>query len=196
MALVICPDCKTKVSTDAFACPKCGRPKVRNGVSETWKKDGLTPGGVIGGVVILVLLFVGFKACVSWLNSGPTFLDKKYTIASGSVSIPAGQVSYYKFEIKPEFQDVDVKGNFTASGGSGNDIYTFIASESDVINWKNGHKYQVFWQTDGQQTTGNFDVKLQPGAYYLVLSNRFSVESDKQVAIDAAVTFKEPVAKN
>lgn len=27
MALVTCPDCKTEISSDAKACPKCGRAK-------------------------------------------------------------------------------------------------------------------------------------------------------------------------
>ncbi len=196
MALVICPDCKTKVSDDAAACPNCGRPKIRNGVAETWKKDGLTPGGILGACIFLGLLFAGFRSCSNWLDSGPSFAERKNTIVSGVVAIPADQVVYYKLDIKPEFTNTNAKGHFTAAGGSGNDIDAFIADETDTINWKNGHKYQVFWQTDGLQTMGSFDLNLKAGVvYYLVLSNKASVVSDKQVTIDATLTFREPVSK-
>jgi hypothetical protein len=39
--------------------------------------------------------------------------------------------------------DVEVVGNFRASGGSGNDIQAALMDESNFENWKNGHQAQV-----------------------------------------------------
>ena len=146
-------------------------------------------------------MFAGVRACNDWLDRGPELVERNNQIVAGTVQIPAEQVVYYKLDIKSNFQNAHAKGKFTAAGGSGNDIYAFVSDETDVINWKNGHKSKVDWQTDGEQTTGSFDVPLNPGVvYYLVLSNETlsnaaPVVSDKQVTIDATLTFKESVAK-
>ncbi len=54
----------------------------------------------------------------------------------------------------------------------------------------NGHAAQVLWQTEGQQTIGNFEVRLRPGTYYLGISNRFSPFSNKQVTLDVSLSYK------
>ncbi len=195
MPLVSCPDCKAKVSSDASSCPKCGRPRIRNGVRETWKEDGVTLGSVVGGLIVLAVLFAGVRACSSWLDSIPHLSERKNTIVSGVVNIPPAQDVYYKLDIKANFSNAVANGTFSAAGGSGNDIVALVGDEQNVINWKNNHKAQVLWQTDGEQTVGSFNVPLKSGtAYYLVLSNTSS-ESAKQVTINATLTFKESDAK-
>ena len=56
-----------------------------------------------------------------------------------------------------------VKGTFNASGGTGNDIAAVVADEMNYTNWINGHQSQVFWSTQGKETTGNFELRLKPG---------------------------------
>ena len=64
MAMFKCPDCKSKVSTSATACPKCGRP-----VTEADRKKG-NSSGIFGkkiikwiGYIFLIFLAIGaFKA--------------------------------------------------------------------------------------------------------------------------------------
>src|ERR1700732_1078197 len=59
MALVKCPDCGSQISTEATACPKCGRPctaapaaPVRKKTSTfTWVILGLIAFGIFGSVV-------------------------------------------------------------------------------------------------------------------------------------------------
>ncbi len=88
-------------------------------------------------------------------------------------------------------RNATIKGSFTASGGSGNDIAAIIASEDDYTNWSNGHQAKAYWSTQGKQTTGSFDVRLGPGTYYLALNNRFSTFSDKYVAINASLNYQQ-----
>jgi hypothetical protein len=49
----------------------------------------------------------------------------------------------------------------------------------------------VLWETPGQLTTGAFDVKLKPGTYFLVISNRFSLLSDKSVTVEASLSYSQ-----
>ncbi len=112
-------------------------------------------------------------------------------IASGQIVVKANGYVQYRITITPEMVDPTVTGSFNASGGSGNDIQAVIADETNYTNWINGHQAQVFWGTQGQQTTGNLEVKLRPGMYYLVFSNKFSVFTDKQLFLEVDLNYKK-----
>lgn len=75
--------------------------------------------------------------------------------------------------------------------GRGNDIQAVIADEANDTNWINGHQAQVFWTTQGKQTTGSMNVRLRPGMYYLAFSNRFSAFTAKQVFLDIDLSYKK-----
>ena len=61
----------------------------------------------------------------------------------------------------------------------------------NYTNWINGHQSQVFWSTQGKETTGNFELRLKPGLYYLAFSNKFSAFTDKQVFLEASLNYKK-----
>jgi hypothetical protein len=116
-------------------------------------------------------------------------------IASGQVVVPhSGQV-FYRITITPEMGVGVVIGNFTAAGGSGNDVDGIIASEEEYTNWINGHQARAFWSTPGKATTGSFNVRLGPGTYYLALSNRFSLRTDKYVALNATLAYRKTITE-
>jgi zinc-ribbon domain len=91
-------------------------------------------------------------------------------------SVPAGTVKWWRFTV-PEGMTCRVAGEFRARGGGGNDIEVNITDE----NGANGHAGR-FWYQSGKMTTGNIDVQLGPGTYYIVFSNRFSLFSQKNVS--------------
>jgi hypothetical protein len=111
-------------------------------------------------------------------------------IASGQISVKPGGFVEYRITIDADMVDPVISGSFNASGGSGNDITAVIADEMNYTNWINGHAARVFWGTGGKQTTGNFEVRLRPGQYYLVFSNKFSTFSEKQVFIELDLDHK------
>lgn len=111
-------------------------------------------------------------------------------IATGQITVKAGGYVQYRMTITPDMIEPIVSGSFNASGGSGNDIAGIIADEENYTNWINGHQARVFWGTAGKETTGTFQVKLPSGVYYLVLSNKFSVFTDKQVFLDIDLNYK------
>ena len=112
-------------------------------------------------------------------------------IATGQIIVKAQGYVQYRFVITPEMVEPTVTGNFNASGGSGNDIAAVIADEMNYTNWINGHQSQVFWSTQGKETTGSFELRLKPGLYYLAFSNKFSAFTDKQVFLEANLNFKK-----
>jgi len=116
-------------------------------------------------------------------------VDQK--VATGQVVVRAGGYVQYRITITPEMLGPTVTGAFNASGGSGNDIQAVIADEMNYTNWINGHPAQVFWGTQGKQTTGNIEVRLRPGVYYLAFSNRFSAFTEKQVFLEVDLNYKK-----
>jgi len=116
-------------------------------------------------------------------------VDQK--IATGQIVVKANGYVQYRLTITPEMVEPTVAGSFNASGGGGNDIQAAIADEMNYTNWINGHQAQVFWGTQGKQTTGRFEVKLAPGMYYLVFSNKFSAFTEKQVFLEVDLKYKK-----
>jgi hypothetical protein len=142
---------------------------------------------------LLALLAMG-EACTS--QSAPTppesrLVAKSQTIVNGAIQIEAGKSASYRLDVLPDMLQASIKGSFTASGGSGNDVQVAIGDEMNITNWMNGHQASVLWETPGQLTTGAFDVKLQPGTYFLVISNRFSLLSDKSVTVEASLSYSQ-----
>lgn len=110
---------------------------------------------------------------------------------SGAVQFEGGKSASYRLDVSPDMLEASIKGSFTATGGSGNDVQVAIGDQMNITNWTNGHQSSVIWETPGQVTTGAFDVKLKPGTYFLVISNRFSVLSDKSVTVEANLGYSE-----
>jgi hypothetical protein len=113
-------------------------------------------------------------------------------IAMGQIQVNARAFAPYKIQITPDMRQPTLTGTFTASGWAGNDIdVAVISGEENFTNWTNGHKAQVLWHTDGQETTGKFSVTLAPGVNYLVVSNQASLVMNRQVSLDVDLNFQK-----
>jgi len=117
------------------------------------------------------------------------YVPASQKVATGQIAVKAGGYVQYRIRIEPEMRDAHVTGSFNASGGSGNDIEAVIAGESEYTNWINGHAARVLYGTHGKKTTDSFDVRLPPGEYYLVFSNKFSTLSDKYVFTEVDLKY-------
>jgi hypothetical protein len=112
-------------------------------------------------------------------------------IARGQITVGARGFAQYQFSISRNMFQPVFAGDFTVSGGGGNDIMAVIADEDNYANWINGHQARVFWATQGRETTGQFEVRLPPGTYYLAFSNKFSLFAPKQVSVTAYLNYQK-----
>ena len=67
MAMVTCPECATKVSDKAFACPSCGYPLIQKGRSEWPSVIGGVAGTYISAkavatIIVGCVMFISFAA--------------------------------------------------------------------------------------------------------------------------------------
>ena len=58
------------------------------------------------------------------------------------------------------------------------------------MNWQNRHSAKTFYNS-GKVTVGNISVDLPSGAatFYLVFDNRFSLLSQKNIQVNATLTY-------
>ena len=112
-------------------------------------------------------------------------------IATGQITVKPNSYAFYPIAITNEMITPVLTGHFAASGGFGNDITAVVADEPNYINWINGHQSQVFWGTQGRETTGSFELRLRPGVYYFVVNNRFSLLMEKQVFLEVDLKYKK-----
>jgi hypothetical protein len=92
-------------------------------------------------------------------------------VVSGSFAVSPGSSGsvYYSFSVYPG-ATAKLQGSFTASGGSGNDIKVYVADQTQT------------YYNSGQVHSGNIDISLQSGTYYIEFDNSFSIISTKTVS--------------
>jgi hypothetical protein len=126
--------------------------------------------------------------CTSSSLEAPV-VTKTLVITNGQITIEPMKWVSYTVQVTPQMIDPTLKGNFTASGGSGDDVTAAVADEMNITNWINEHAATPVWQTPGKLTKGAFEVKLSPGVYYFVISNKFSFINEKKVTAHATLSY-------
>lgn len=101
-------------------------------------------------------------------------------VFTSSLGINAGQFWRIPFTVANP-QGGRLVGSFTADGGGNDDIECFVINESEYLNFKNNNQYRVFYES-GRVTTSEIDLRLRPGRYFLIFSNRWAVFTAKTVA--------------
>lgn len=177
------------------------RREVRAGLSASIQARAAKPKKSRTPWIILALALIASGFALSTMRNGTQLgrssvfaLNNRYVpvsqkIASGQVQIQAGGYVQYRIAITPDMRNPQITGNFTASGGGGNDIEAVVAEETEYMNWINGHPAKVRYTSDGRKTMDRFDIRLSPGTYYFALSNKFSVLSGKSVFVDVALSY-------
>jgi hypothetical protein len=148
----------------------------------------------VGIMVIVVSIVLGSVLVLGFhgTGGGGGILPSTHTVSivNGLITVNAGEYEYYQFYVPPGATNVHVRGSFTASGGSGNDIAVLIMDSTEFSNWQNGHQAGAYYDTS-QLTTSSFDVPLPSGSgtYVLVYSNTFSFISQKNVNTQANLSY-------
>jgi type II secretory pathway pseudopilin PulG len=139
-------------------------------------------------IVLMSVLVLGFRG--SRGAGDVTQSTQTFNIVNSLITVNAGDYEYYQLYVPSGATNVQVQGSFTASGGFGNNIEVLIMDTTDFINWQTGHQANAYYDS-GQLTTSNFDVHLPSGSatWYLVYSNTFSFNSQKNVNTQANLSY-------
>ena len=77
-----------------------------------------------------------------------------------------------------------------ASGGTFNDVKILVLNDIDFTNWKNFHDIEGIYQSD-KVTKAQIKAQIEEsGSYHLVISNRFSEFSSKDVLLKVYLYYQ------
>jgi hypothetical protein len=145
-----------------------------------------------GPVALLLVLACGSSPLGKLTDAlgARKLVDATDNVVNATISVEAMDRAAYRVEVGESQKDPHIVGSFRASGGAGNDIKVFIMTETDYVNWANGHQGSTFYSS-GQLTTSSFDVgPLAPGNYRVVFDNSFSTFSRKNVTTRVELKYK------
>jgi hypothetical protein len=200
---MFCAQCGAELHDGSKFCPQCGNALTTTSSPKSMTyKAGRTFSNnpfltlVLVGLGIILLLVVGRNVehrgttQFSAQPASPQVYPHQESITNTAFTVKAGQYMYYKFAVPPNATNVWVDGNFTASGGSGNDVEVYLFDEDAFVNWQNHHSVKVYYNS-GRSTENKIFSRLPSGSgtYYLLFSNAFSLITPKAVQASAMLHY-------
>lgn len=114
-------------------------------------------------------------------NSQPS---TSVTIVNNVYKVGPGTYTYIPFSIPCT---ASTSGSFAAQAALGSNIDVIILDQNNFEQMSN-HQQATAYYNSGKVQSGSFNIILQPGQFYIVLSNTYSAFSTKTVSIDASYT--------
>lgn len=105
-------------------------------------------------------------------SSGQTMVDSIYRVSPGK---------YYYIPLTLPC-DARIQGAFSASAALGDNIMVYVFDKNEFVSYQNGESVYTLYNS-GKIESGMFDLNLNSGTYYVVLSNTYSAFSTKNVAL-------------
>jgi hypothetical protein len=190
-----CPFCAEQIQDAAVVCKHCGR-ELGAGIATarsqpTRPQPARTPAKKrsIGSPAFLVVLAI-IAGTVFWARSGsssamPTQMGGPLTITAqdGTQEVKAESYWVWSFVVPPDRPNCHMSGHIEALSGGAKDIMVLVTTWDEYLNWKNNHQSKVYFST-GRETAIPLNVNMTGGGKYaLVVSNAFSLLTEKQVQI-------------
>ena len=206
---MVCSKCATILPDDSQFCLKCGQAVngsakttllVTNGAPATkagttpeatavprWAPTPRRPWSRITVWILGVVLLLGFLWAASSNHPFAQQLREyagSHTEAVGETvfSVKPRSFSSYKFTVPPGAANVVVSGQFSATGGSENDVEVYVLTDDAFVTLRSGYAASTYYDS-GRVSQSNFQATLPfgGGAYYLVFDNRFSLRTPKLI---------------
>ncbi len=191
---VSCSNCGARLPDGSQFCLKCGEvvnaatnsTAAATGAAKTARaarKPARYPKPRIAiWFAVLVLLLVAWWVSFAAIPHTETITETPFSVNSHSLSS-------YRFTVPPGATNVVVSGQFSATGGSANDVEVFVLTDDAFAAWQGGYSTNMYYDS-GRVTQSSINAALPPGAgtYYLVFNNKFSLRAAK--AVEAVATLR------
>lgn len=123
----------------------------------------------------------------------PYWKTETWQIETNAIALAPGQLWSHPLWVNPEWRNARLVGRFQAQGGGGNDVYACVTDSDGLTNFKNGHAFNVWYQTQGPVTVATIGANLPHGDSWLVFSNKFSIFANKAVTLDLKIEYERLV---
>ena len=212
---MFCTKCGTELPDDSQFCRKCGQQLSSTATALSGSAVAPAPlvepkprRSALPWILVGVLILLGIWGVVALVDKPgadkqrnnvqqrivpiPVVTHRTVSVIAGSIVVQPSQYMYYRVEVPQSSSKVRLEGRFTATGGSGNDVEIVLLDEDGFVNWKNHHATPAYYNSR-RVTQGTVSVNLPNDAktYYLVVSNIFSVVSNKAVSGDIKLYYDQ-----
>ncbi len=114
----------------------------------------------------------------------PAPQSNRVTLLSQVFEVRPGQ--YYTTTFTVPESGARIVGRFQAV--SGDNIQVHIVDADNYANFQHRNPFRSYYSS-GKSYSGNLDVRLAPGAYYLVFENSYSIISKKVVQANVSMEY-------
>ena len=111
------------------------------------------------------------------------------TIIDSSFVVPPRTFKPIEVVVAAAMSNPRLEGTFTASGAN-NDIEVLLLDELQFSNWQNRLPFRSVYAS-GRVTADKLRIDLpsEPGKYFVIFSNRFSIWSNKSIVADLKLRY-------
>lgn len=95
-----------------------------------------------------------------------------------TANLDGGQYMAYSFDLRG--WQCAVRGSVAVTAGGSHDVDVYFVDEAGYAGFKQGGEFGSYFSRP-RTTAENIDLRLAPGQYYLIVSNRFSWVTGKTV---------------
>jgi hypothetical protein len=197
-----CPSPAERIQPAAIVCGRCGRdPSVPARRTRRARQEGSSPVNVLIGLAAAgVLASGGFYAFQHRSEIAPAAMQlvPEFVLRPGpavvpvldarALHVPAGTSHSVSFSVNDRRPCV-LTGRVLGVAGGGRDVEVYVLDRDGIVDRGSTAGGQALFRS-GRTSAVGLQVRLPgPGDYHLLVSNRFSVVSDKTVQVeDARVT--------
>ncbi len=210
--VIVCEKCRQATAPGAHFCPHCGGPAPIPAMVAI--ADGGAAAAVAPGyqrirwsrrrsrswtnAVVWAAVLITATALV-WLVASDNRFYPEFkaflvtahaeTITDGSIAIKPRGFASYKVVVPEGAIDVEVAGQFEASGRSDDNVQVLVLTDGEFVVWQGGYATSPFYDS-GPVSKGDLQAILpsRAGTYYLVLSNKAS-RLEKTVTLSAGLHY-------
>ena len=133
----------------------------------------------------LLVLAVMWSGC----DTGPTSPEAHTAIIDDKISDESYRA--WRFDLPSRGRNYRLKGSFVVTSGGSRDINAYVVDAVEFANYRgsNPNFYPIYSRR--RVSVGRFDLSLDKnsGPYYFILSNRFSLFTDKWVEGEVTLTY-------
>ena len=138
-----------------------------------------------GAALLLLALAVLLSGC----DMAPTSPETHTVTIDEKISDESYRI--WRFDLASRGRNFRLKGSFVVTAGGSRDINAYVVDAVEYVNYRGSNPYFYSLYSRRRVSVGRFDLPLDKnsGPYYFILSNRFSLWTDKWVEGEITLTY-------